>query len=162
MSTICVTGHRPNKLWGYDLNAPKYQLLKEKMKNFLVAHNCTHAITGMALGIDQLFALAVLELKDEGHDITLEAAIPCQNHAKQWPKSSQELWQDIVSKCDITTLVTDEPYKPYLMQIRNEYMVDNADEVLAIWDGTRGGTGNCVDYASRQLKPTFRINPSDI
>lgn len=29
------------------------------------------------------------------------------------------------------------------MQKRNEYMVDLADKVVAVWDGSKGGTDNC-------------------
>lgn len=36
------------------------------------------------------------------------------------------------------------------MQRRNEFMVDNADMVLAYHDGSEGGTKNCVDYAKSQ------------
>jgi uncharacterized phage-like protein YoqJ len=45
------------------------------------------------------------------------------------------------------------------MQIRNEWMVDRADQVIAIWDGTSGGTANCVEYATKMNKPILRIDP---
>lgn len=51
---ICVTGHRPKLLYGYDLNNEKWQALKEKLKGLLLEENCTEAITGMALGTDQI------------------------------------------------------------------------------------------------------------
>ena len=68
---IAVTGHRPNKLYGYNLNNKKNIELKEKFKKILIENNCTEAITGMALGVDTIFALAVLELKSEGYNIKL-------------------------------------------------------------------------------------------
>ena len=77
---IAVTGHRPNKLYGYNLSNERYQKMKTWMKDFLKTKNCRMAVSGMALGVDQLFALAVLELKDEGYDIKLHCAIPCKNH----------------------------------------------------------------------------------
>ena len=69
---ICVTGHRPNKLYGYNLSDPRWQKLKEQFKQILKENNCDEAITGMALGVDTVFALAALELKDEGYDIKLD------------------------------------------------------------------------------------------
>ena len=75
---ICVTGHRPKLLYCYDLNNEKWQALKEKFKLLLQEEKCTEAITGMALGTDQIFALAVLELKESGKDIKLTCAIPCK------------------------------------------------------------------------------------
>jgi uncharacterized phage-like protein YoqJ len=36
---------------------------------------------------------------------------------------------------------------PWVYEVRNRWMVDNSDKVLAWWDGTSGGTKNCIDYA---------------
>ena len=158
---ICVTGHRPNKLYGYNLQDPRWQLLKNEFKNLLKDNNCSEAITGMALGVDTVFALAVLELKNEGYDIKLHCAIPCKNHSCKWLKKSIEQYNDILSKADTVTLVTAEEYKPWLMQKRNEYMVDLADKVIAVWDGSNGGTANCVKYANAQGKNIIRLYPED-
>ena len=49
---ICVTGHRPNKLYGYNLSDSRWQRLKEQFKSILKENNCEEAITGMALGVD--------------------------------------------------------------------------------------------------------------
>jgi uncharacterized phage-like protein YoqJ len=156
---ISVTGHRPNKLYGYNLKDKRYDELKNSLKKILIENNCTEAITGMALGVDTVFALAVLELKEEGHDIKLHCAIPCKNHSSKWFKESIDLYDNILEKADTVKLVTDEVYKPYLMQVRNEYMVNLADKVIAVWDGSNGGTGNCVKYAQKQNKEIIIINP---
>ena len=156
---ICVTGHRPNKLYGYNLSNPRWKRLKEHFKSILKENNCDEAITGMALGVDTVFALAVLELKAEGCDIKLHCAIPCRNHSCKWIKESVDLYNDILYKADTVKLVSDEEYKPWLMQKRNEYMVDLADKVIAVWDGSNGGTGNCVRYAEKCGKEIIRILP---
>lgn len=156
---ICITGHRPNKMYGYNIYNSEWTSLKEKLKNMLIENNCSEAITGMALGVDTVFALAVLELKEAGYDIRLHCAIPCRNHSCKWVKESVDLYNDILSKADTVKLVSDEEYKPWLMQRRNEYMVDIADKVIAVWDGSSGGTRNCVEYAERQGKEIIRIIP---
>lgn len=46
---ICVTGHRPNKMYGYDICNKQWTELKEKFKKLLVENKCDEAITGMAL-----------------------------------------------------------------------------------------------------------------
>ena len=46
---ICITGHRPNKLHGYDLSDPKLVALEKQLKQLLIESNCTEAISGMAL-----------------------------------------------------------------------------------------------------------------
>lgn len=158
---IAITGHRPNKLpnYGYDLRSAKWQALKKRLKTYFKACHCEEVIVGMALGVDQCAALAVIELKDEGYPIRLHAAIPCRNQEKMWPKQSQELYYAILSKADIKTIVTDTEYSPTCMQIRNIYMVDHADQVLAVWDGTAGGTKNCIDYAKKKQKTITIIQP---
>lgn len=158
---ICVTGHRPDKLYGYNLNDSRYKKLFKKFKDLLI-EDCTEAITGMALGADTLFALAVIKLKQEGYDIKLHCAIPCRNHSKNWNNSDQTLYNYILKNADEVKLVSDEDYRPYLMQKRNEYMVDHADKVIAVWDGSKGGTYNCVKYAEKQDKEIIVINPKDM
>ncbi|WP_141400996.1 SLOG family protein [Lacrimispora amygdalina] len=156
---VSVTGHRPNKLFGYDMTDERYIIIKNNLKKLLIEKHCTTAVTGMALGIDQLFAEAVLELKEEGNPIKLLTAIPCKNHPCKWPKLSQEHYQDILKEADHMVLVSDSAYEPSLMQIRNEYMVNISNVVIAVWDGSRGGTGNCVEYAKKVNRPVIVINP---
>lgn len=158
---VAVTGHRPNKMFGYDIYNDQWCQLKESFKKILLDLDCEEAITGMALGVDTVFALAVLELKDEGYNIKLHCAIPCKFHSSKWPIESQKLYDDILSRADTVFLVTNTTYKPYTMQVRNEYMVDLADLVIAVWDGSAGGTYNCLDYARRCKKRIIRINPKD-
>lgn len=160
--TIAVTGHRPDKLFGYNMNDSRYLTLKDMMKDYLREVGCTDAYSGMALGIDQLFAIATLQLRNEGLPIKLHCAIPCQNHSSKWPNSSKIFYNKILAKADEVVMVSDEPYKPWLMQKRNEYMVDRADIVLAFWDGTNGGTKNCVDYAKKVGKKIKIINPKTV
>lgn len=158
---VSVTGHRPNKLYGYDLNNIHYQKMKDWMKYFLKSVDCHEAISGMALGVDQLFALAVLELKEDGYNIKLHCAIPCRNHSSKWPQESQRLYQSMIDRADEVRLVTDDAYRPEYMQLRNEYMVNLADEVIAIWDGSKGGTGNCVSYAIKKNKKITIKSPNE-
>ena len=161
---ISVTGHRPGKLpgFGYVYTDAKWQRIICLIKELLKKYNCTEAVSGMALGVDTAFALAVLELKEEGYPIKLHCAIPCLNHSSKWPKASVDLYNEILSKADTVKIVTEEPYKPYLMQKRNEYMVDLSDLVIALWDGTPGGTGNCVEYVKKKRKPMIWIDPKNI
>lgn len=160
--TIAVTGHRPNKLFGYDLNDERYIALKNIMKGYLIGANCSEAYTGMALGIDQIFATAVLQLRNDGWPIKLHCAIPCRDHSSRWPAESQEFYNKILSKADEVVMVSNEPYSPWLMQKRNEYMVDRADKILAVWNGTAGGTKNCIDYAREMGKEITIVNPRKV
>lgn len=162
---IAITGHRPNKLWGYNLDNLKYQQLHDHLYQLLQEYNPTHCISGMALGTDTIFAIAVLRYKQHNPDknIKLECAIPCRDYSSKWSEKDKKLYQTIIKQVDIVTLVSDEEYKPYLMQKRNEYMVNKCDLLLAVWDGNeQGGTYNCVQYAKKQGKDIKIINPHEL
>jgi len=48
------------------------------------------------------------------------------------------------------------------MNERNIWMVDNCDFLISVWDGTSGGTKNCVDYAISKKKDIIRIDPKNM
>lgn len=45
------------------------------------------------------------------------------------------------------------------MHKRNRYMVDQADYIIAVWNGKPSGTGKTLQYAQQQGKPVRVINP---
>lgn len=119
---IAVTGHRPDKLWGYNLNRPEWQALKWKFEQMLVEYGCDEALTGMALGVDTVFALAVLNLKKYGRDIKLHCVIPCKNQSARWTDEDKRLYDYILQHADKVTYISQSSYRPWLMQRRNECM----------------------------------------
>lgn len=159
---IMITGHRPSSLsndYGYDYHSGKWKYTIQIFKELLIRYKATEAITGMALGADTAFAIAVLELKKSGYDLKLHCAIPCLNHSSKWPEKSRELYHSILRQADLVQVVSEESYQPRLMQIRNEYMVDHSDLLIAFWNGEKGGTKNCIDYAKKQFRPMIWIEP---
>ena len=151
---VMVTGHRPNKLkGGYDNFSKDNLYIRKIMRKSLEKLNPSLCISGMALGIDTLFALTVLELK-----LPLLCAIPCKNHSRKWLKESKIIYDNILKQASEVILVTNTEYNPYLMQVRNEYMVNKSDIVLAFWNGTKGGTANCVKYARNKNKKVYIFN----
>lgn len=157
---IAITGHRPNKLGNdYNLTSDLIHKIKKRIINILYGINTqdTVLITGMALGIDTLFAKIAIE-----NNIPFIAAIPCKNHWAKWPQKSVDLYQQILQHklCTINNIST-QPYNQYCMQKRNEWMVNNCDLLIAVWDKSSGGTANCVKYAQSQNKEIIFINPND-
>mgnify|MGYP002508425133 CR=1 FL=1 len=66
-----------------------------------------HFICGMARGCDFYFAEAVLTLRREKGDVTLEAAIPCAAQSGGWPEADQVRWRSLLAQCDLETLSSD-------------------------------------------------------
>jgi uncharacterized phage-like protein YoqJ len=154
---LTVTGHRPNKIGGYNPNSPLRVKVRSKIYDFLAEHKPELAISGMALGVDQEFATICDQL-----NIPFIAAIPFAGQEKRWPADSQTYYQELLALAQEVVVVTDGNYAAYKMQKRNRWMVDKATDILAVWDGTTGGTANCVAYAEAVNKPIHRINPLEL
>jgi uncharacterized phage-like protein YoqJ len=43
------------------------------------------------------------------------------------------------------------------MQIRDEWMVDHAKRIVALWDGSFSGTFNTIRYARKKGKPVTNL-----
>ena len=151
--TCCFTGHRPSKLpWGYDETDERCILLKEKLYDITEAvylSGVRHFICGMAMGCDLYFCKILVSLREKYPDMTIEAAIPCETQALRWRKSERERYEKLVEKCDVKTMVS-RAYTYDCMIKRNKYMVDNSSLLIAVFDGTIGGTMKTVIYAKQQ------------
>lgn len=156
------TGHRPGKLNGYNPNDNKELLwrLHDQIVKHIEAGTDTF-VSGMALGIDQWAARIVLRLKKRFPHIKLVAAVPCADHQMKWGKESQEEWQYIIDRADKVYYVSEEPYTAHCMQDRNEWMTNHSNNIIAVWDGTPGGTSNCVASAKKSLRPITQLNPNE-
>ena len=165
-STCCFTGHRPQSL-PFRLNEKDKRCvalrekLKAKIEQLITEENVTCFISGMALGIDQICAELVLELKEQHPNITLECAIPCEEQAVNWTEPQRDRYFGIVERCDKETMLQHH-YDEDCMMKRNCYMVDASQVILAVWNGKPSGTGNTVRYAQEQDKTVIVIDPQTI
>ena len=95
MYNIAITGHRPHA-YKFASKLPetnfenaftsKWALsFMDKMTDLIIAkvkqHGKVRCITGMALGVDQLFAMAAIRAKAETGSVIIHAAVPCINHS---------------------------------------------------------------------------------
>lgn len=158
---MMITGHRPSKLNNeYNLDGPMSFYLKNEITKLVRFYKPTQIISGMALGVDTLFALIGLNEK-----IPVLAAIPFVGQERMWPVNSRTTYYEIL-KDPLTTshIVCEGGYAAWKMQKRNKFMVDllgEGDLAIAVWDGTPGGTGNCVKYLNEVGKTVIRIDPND-
>lgn len=152
---VAATGHRPNKIGGYDPQNPQRAWLKRQMRLLLEKLKPSYTISGMALGIDQDWALVSLNL-----GIPFLAAIPFLGQESNWPESSQREYKALLKQASQVVVVSPGAYAVEKMQIRNIFMVDTCTDLAAFWDGSRGGTGNCVRYAEGVGRRIHRIDPN--
>lgn len=149
---LAATGHRPVKLGGY--GAYVFARLKLGARHYLADAAPDRVISGMALGWDQAWAWAAVDL-----GIPFVAAMPFYGQETQWPEESRERYHDLLEHAAEVVTVCEGGYAPWKMQRRNEWMVDHCDKMIALWDGSNGGTANCVRYAERVGKPVENLWP---
>ena len=162
--TCCFTGHRPQDLGfapgGAEETALKNRIAGETLR-LITEQNVRHFISGMALGVDTYAAQAVLKLRELYPDVTLECALPCKGQDRRWKKADRDEYARILSAADKVMLLQEE-YTPFCMQLRDAYMVENADIVLAVWNGRRtGGTAYTVNCARKRGRTIIVIPTVD-
>ena len=142
---VAGTGHRPEKLGGYD--DVIFERLTALARDRLRELRPEKVISGMALGWDQALAWAALDM-----GIPITAAVPFEGFGKKWPVDSQYRCASMLAVATEVHTVSEIACTAALQQ-RNEWMVDRADLMLALWDGSWGGTFNCLRYAEKRGRP---------
>lgn len=148
---ICGTGHRPDKLGGYG-DEVFNKLVSVAREYFTAEGYIKKVISGGALGWDQAIAQAAIDL-----NIPLALALPFPDFDSRWPEKSRAFLGQLSGQAEEVHFVCEAGYAPWKMQQRNEWMVDNAEGVVALWNGTNGGTGNCIKYATKVGKPIINL-----
>ena len=103
MFTLSLTGHRPDKLWGYNLNNPHYQKMFNKLYSIIInsvkIHGEVECHSGMALGADTVWAFAIIHaLRDLGKDkVHFIADIPCLEQGKVWQEIDRKRYSQLLS-----------------------------------------------------------------
>ncbi len=161
--TVCFTGHRPQSFhFGFDETHPDcvslIENIRKEIENLILHFSADTFYTGMAQGVDTWAAEAVISLKEKYPNIKLIAAIPCPEQSLKWRKSAIDRYNKILSHCD-SQITTSPSYHRGCMHVRNRYMVDHSDIVLAVLDKTKsGGTASTVNYAEKQGKMIVHLN----
>lgn len=154
--TVCFSGSRPTALpWKYNEECELCQKFKEAMFaviDRLYAAGFTHYITGLALGFDTIMTELLLQKRDEGKNIFIECAIPCQSQTTFWQVGEKTRHEAILKRVDKVTYTSQE-YHGGVYKIRNKYMVDNANLLVAVQFTPSRGTATTIDLAKKAKLP---------
>lgn len=145
MHRCCFTGHRPEKLFLVDR-----EIIKELEREIKAAieRGYTTFILGMARGVDIWAAEIVLNLRKKNKDLHLICASPYEEFEARWSQDWQKQYRKIIKKADYVKYVSPE-YSLACFQIRNEYMVNHSNLLIAVYNGEVGGTRNTLNYAKK-------------
>jgi len=112
-------------------------------------------ITGMAQGWDHAIADACVFWS-----IPFTCAIPFEGQERTWPMDAQEKYHRLLRLSGDVQIICGGKVSNAKYQHRNRWMVDHCDSVLALWNGTKGGTSNCVAYAEEVGKKVINAWPT--
>lgn len=168
----CFTGHRPNKLHGYDRNAyrPLVSQLTGRCEEILRKYNLDGFISGGAQGFDQLAFWSVKHVIDQSNLIENLVYIPFVGQSDIWSPtgafSQQDYDQMLLASTGVKIIAPEKPADKrgivQALHARNHAMVDDSDLVIALWAEptgagkgfmhSSGGTAECIRYAVSQYK----------
>lgn len=148
ITSLAITGHRPDKLGGYRIPNCQFDQVTELLHKTFLELKPRTVISGMALGVDQWAAEVALDL-----GIHVVAAIPFEGQESNWPEESQRKYRALLRHVGAVKVVSPGGYAAWKMQYRNEWMVDHAEYVVAVWDRSPGGTANCMKYVIERGVP---------
>lgn len=144
---IAGTGHRPDKLPvpGVEPYSVAHldRLTEFAMHALLEYPDLRKVLSGMAQGWDMALARAAIKL-----GIPLHAAVPFKGFEARWPTDAQRMYHLTLGQAQHVTIVSPGGFTAHKLQVRNEFLVKQSYLLLALWDGTSGGTANCLDFAA--------------
>lgn len=161
-----LAGLSPQSLpFGFDEGDNLCIYLKQKIRteiiNLIEKENVTYYISGMAAGVAMYAAETVLDLKEKYPYISLECVLPCVTYSDKWQRELRKRYFCVISKCDKETLIQ-RYYSKNCMHKRDQYIVDQSNIVLAVWDGRPGGTSHIFQCALKQGRPVEVIHPKTL
>jgi hypothetical protein len=152
MHRIAISGHR-------GLPAPTVHVVDEAIRAELTRHAPDMTgISCLADGADQIFARAVTDLGG-----ILEAVIPAAEYREKLPVNFHPEYDDLLAQAAVVRRLPFAESSPESHMAASKLMVDEADELYAVWDGkparAYGGTADVVAYAREHGTPVRVIWP---
>ena len=181
MIRICFTGHRPNRLFGYDICTKGNQWICQQTYDIILEITEREGYDqeyvfyhGGALGYDNFSFEVIQKLKLDYPRLKVKQviAIPFKKQYIKWNESDI---LDYFAQMDLADEVIyvdkqlgyrtpnqkEDIYYSSKMTMRNLYMVNHSDIVIGCYDGSKGGTYNCLEMARDKGREIIIINPKD-
>lgn len=151
--TVCFSGHRSKRLpkTAQDLEELKVKIYDEIDR--AIADGFDTFLYGGCYGFDLMCAELVLLRRTvrkpgDPEQIRLYAAVPFEKQAEKWYAKDQELYFNILKKCDGVIRLS-KGFSLSCYNKRNEYMVDHSSRLICYYDGNSGGTSSTIKYANK-------------
>ena len=160
MTSCAISGHRPTRFkFGYKETHTGCKRLKRVMReqfDLLYQQGVREFYVGGALGVDMWAAEILLRMKEQSaySDLLLHMVLPFAGHDENWDERSRERLRFIMRHCADTVIIGIPGQLPLACyKLRNQYLVDHADCLLAVYDSDRSirsGTGQTIRMAQKK------------
>ena len=145
MKSCFFIGHR-------EASSDLLPILTQVVEKHISEYGVTEFVVGGYGGFDHLAARAVILLKKQYPQITLSLLIPY--HPAERPIETPAGFNNTYYPPGMEKV----PRKLAIVRA-NRYMVDHSALVIAVYDGSNGGTRRTLEYAIRQKVPFVDISP---
>jgi uncharacterized phage-like protein YoqJ len=146
---VAVTGHQPHLLGGFGEEAALR--LRAFARRWLQRTRPTEVICGMAPGWDLAMAEAALE-----EAVPLVAALAWPGQGKNWPEDAYKHLQTLLGRAAQVHTVFPKRTQE-MWTVRDQWVLERADLVVALWSGAEGGTAQAVAHARGLGKPVENL-----
>lgn len=150
--SACFSGPRPEKLLQHwDEQHPEVIRIKQELQAKTVnaaIDGYRIFLSGMARGVDLLAAETVLNLKQVLSDLYFVAVIPYRGQRFSDPEWANR-YNRALENADQVIILSEQYYNGCFME-RNRYMVEQSGRLIAVVNGTKGGTAATLRYAEKQ------------
>ena len=177
--TVCITGHRKNRIAVYENNPvltySAIKLMLYKYIDMAVEAGYENFINGLAGGTDLWSAEYVTMKKHRNDRIRLISVMPFLRHADFMSENDRSALENVEKNSDYLITVNTNPDITYsrhksadssdrLYRDRNYYMVDHSSAVIAFADREQkfSGTVQTVNYAYRNGKKICSFSTEQI
>ena len=145
---VALTGHRRERLRGKEKEV--FDWITNMIKILGEGYDEIVCYCGCAEGADELFGHAAVQLPNT-------SLVLCKPVYGYRNKEIKEL--DIQADASISMSYN---WTPFSDELRDKYMVDHCDILLAVWDGIEsGGVWSTIKYAMRIKRPIIFL-PKEI
>lgn len=131
---------------------------KEKLRQAvetLVEKGVETFYCGMAKGFDLYAAEEIIRIKEKHKNVKFVACVPYYGQEKGYSETDKKRYVNALKKCDFKFTFTDTYYRGCEI-VRDKFMVEQADVLVAYLKKKTGGTAYTVTYFQR-IKPHREI-----
>lgn len=151
--TCCFTGHRPEKLTQTE---DEIKPLLETQIRQAIDDGFNIFISGVSKGVDLWAAEIVIKLRSSGLPIKLVCASPYRDFEKYWAQDWKNKYNQVLANADETHFISSS-FRKGCYHIRNRWLVDHSERIIAVYNGEIGGTEKTIKYAEKQDVPVYNI-----